>query len=135
MSQFRTPRKTSKYYVPGEVFLTTVHFCRQYPLWVSELAAAPDASKGVSYDRDRVQTSTQGDSTADLAMRRQMITRKKELVDDTAHEIAGPLDRWLIMGVGNGLTYFQLHDRGIPCGKDLYYDLRQKFYYELSKKI
>ena len=135
MSQFRTPTKKSKYYVPGEVFLTTVHFCRQYPLWVSELDTAPDTSTGISYDRDRVQTSTQGDATADLAMRRQMISRKKELVDDTAREVAGPMDRWLIMGVGNGLTYFQLHDRGIPCGKDMYYDMRQRFYYELSKKI
>ena len=135
MSQFRTPRKTSKYYVPGEVFLTTVHFCRQYPLWEAELAANPDTATGISYDRDRVQTSGGYDATAELAMHRQMIARKKELVDDTASEVAGPMDRWLILGVGSGLTFYQLQDRGIPCVKDMYYDLRRKFYYELSKKI
>ena len=135
MTQYRVPKKTSKYYVHEEVYKTIVHFCRQYPLWVSELAVEPDASKAVDYRKERVQSSNQYDPTSEIAMRRQQIAKKKELVDTTAREIAGPLDKWIVLGVGNGLTFYQLKERGTPCGKDVYYELRQKFYHQMSKKI
>lgn len=135
MTQYRTPRKTSKYYVPSEVYLTTVHFCRQYPLWASELDTEPDSGKAIDYSKEYVQHSNSFDGTSEIAMRRKMVADKKKLVEDTAHEVAGVMEKWLIMGVCYGLTYFQLLDRGIPCGKDMYYNLRQRFYYELSKRI
>ena len=45
------------------------------------------------------------------------------------------MEKWLRLGVCYGFTLYQLLDGGMPCGKKLYYSLRQKFYYELSKKI
>ena len=135
MTQFRVPRPSSKYYVPEQVYLTVVHFCRQYPLWKAELAIEPDTSKAIDYSSDRVQTSNQFDQTAEIAMDRKMIADKKEIVENTAREVAGVLAEWLLLGVGHGLTYYQLVDKGIPCGKDMYYDIRRKFYYVLSKRI
>lgn len=135
MTQFRTPRPSSKYYVPEQVYLTVVHFCRQYPLWKSELEMIPNTQKAIDYGRESVQTSNQFDQTSEIAMDRKMIADKKKLVDDVAHEVAGMLAEWLLLGVGHGLTYYQLADKGIPCGKDMYYDLRRKFYYVLSKRI
>lgn len=135
MTQYRLPKQTSKYYVPGEVYKTVVHFCRQYPLWEAELKVEPDTSKAIDYSREPVRTSNQSDQTSEIAMDRVMIAKKKQTVDNTAKEIAGDLRDWLILGVGHGLTYYQLMDKGIPCGKDMYYDLRQKFYYKLSKII
>lgn len=135
MTQYRIPKETSKFFVPGEVYLTVVHFCRQYPLWVSELKIDPDSGQAIDYSKEHVQTSSQFDSTSELAMRRVMISQKKQLVDSVAREVAGNMNEWLVMGVGNGLTFFQLRDRGMPCGKDMYYNMRQKFYYELSKRI
>ena len=85
MTQYRTPRPTSKYYVPEEVYKTTVHYCRQYPLWKQELEADPDASKAIDYSADRVQTSSQPDPTSDIAMRRATIRRKKETVEQGTH--------------------------------------------------
>lgn len=135
MTQYRTPKKTSKYYVPEEVYKTTVHFCRQYPLWVSELKADPDASNAIDYSKEHVQTSNQYDPTSEIAIRRASIASKKKLVDEVAHSIAGSMDKWLLLGIGNGLTYFQLQQMGVPCGKDMYYNMRQRFYFELSKRI
>lgn len=135
MTQYRTPKKTSKYYVPEQVYRTVVYFCRQYPLWVSELKVEPDTSKAIDYSTDRVQTSSQYDATSEIAMHRQMISKKKEMVDTVAHNVAGNMDEWLILGVGHGLTYYQLRERGIPCGKNMYSALRQRFYYEMSKLI
>ena len=135
MTQYRLPRKSSKYYIPGEEFLTVVHFCRQYPLWVAELAASADPMSGINYSGDRVQTSNQSDPTSDLAMRRNAIQQKKDIVDAVAAETAGDLAKWLVLGVGHGLTYYQLREAGIPCGKEIYYALRRKFYFDLSKRI
>ena len=135
MTQYRVPKKSSKYYVPEAVHKTVVNFCRQYPLWESELNITADSSRAIDYGKEHVQSSNQYDPTSKLGMRRAMISKKKQLIDSLAREIAGDLDQWLIMGVGNGLTFFQLQDRGIPCGKDMYYNMRQKFYYELSKRI
>jgi hypothetical protein len=135
MAQYRVPTKKSKYFVPAETYLTTVHYCRQYPLWKQELETEPDTSKGISYDKERVQSSNQYDATSDIAMRRQMIGRKKQLVDDTAALVGGPMAEWIILGVAHGLTYYQLQQRGMPCGKNMYYGLRQRFYFELSKEI
>lgn len=135
MTQYRIPKKTSKYYVPAEVYKTTVHFCRQYPLWKAELEIEPDDRKGQDYSGEHVQTSNQSDPTPELAMRRHMIRQKKELVEDLAHDIAGDDDKWLIMGVGYGFTHYQLADKGMLCTRDDYYNMRRKFYYELSKRI
>lgn len=135
MTQYRVPKKTSKYYVPEQVYLTVVHFCRQYPLWKAELEINPNTQKAIDYSRDVVQTSNQFDQTSEIAMDRKMIEDKKELVEKTAHEVAGVLAEWLLLGVGHGLTYYQLVDKGIPCGKDMYYDIRRKFYFVLSKRI
>jgi hypothetical protein len=135
MTQYRVPKKTSKYYVPEQVYLTVVHFCRQYPLWKAELEINPNTQKAIDYSRDVVQTSNQFDQTSEIAMDRKMIADKKELVEKTAHEVAGVLAEWLLLGVGHGLTYYQLVDKGIPCGKDMYYDIRRKFYFVLSKRI
>lgn len=135
MTAQRIPAKDNKYYVEKETFLTVLHFCRQYPLWISELAAIPVPINGISYDNESVQSSSDYDSTSELAMKRAAISRKKDVVDKCARKTAGDLAKWLIMGVGHGLTYYQLHERGIPCSRNTYYSIRHRFYYEMSKLI
>lgn len=135
MSQYRILSKNNKYYVEKELYLTTIHFCRQYPAWLAELEINPDSAKAITYDKDKVQTSACGDSTADLAIRRSELSKKAKLVEDIAAKVAGSMDRWLILGVCYGVPFYQLAEHGIPCGKDVYYSMRRAFYYEMSRKI
>ena len=135
MVQFRTPTERSKYYVPKEVYLTVIHFCRQYPLWVAELETEPDASKAITYDKERVQTSNQYDATSEIAMHRHMIAEKKDIIDRISAEVAGDLAQWLRLGVCYGLTFPDLEARGIPCAVNTYYRMRKRFYYEVAKVI
>lgn len=130
-----TPTQNSKYYVPKEVYLTVIHFCRQYPLWVAELETEPDASKAITYDKERVQTSNQYDATSEIAMHRHQISQKKEIIDRISSEVAGDMAQWLRLGVCYGLTYSDLEARGIPCASKTFYRMRKRFYYELSKVI
>lgn len=135
MTQIRIPQPNSKYYLPKEVFLTTIHYCRQYPYWIEELEALTDACKGIAYDKDRVQSSNSYDSTSDLGMKRAAMSRKIDLVRDTAKQVAGNQYKWLIQGCCYGKPFYALRHDGIPYGKDLYYKQRRRFYYELSQRI
>ena len=136
MSKHRAPSKNSKYYLPKETFLTVIHYCKQYPLWIDELNRLANTGRAIRYDQDRVQTSNDYDPTSSVAIRRAEILKKKETVDEVAIMVAGEImGGWLLKGVGDDKTYFDLHHEGMPCGKDLYYMLRRRFYYEMSKRI
>ena len=135
MSEHRVLSTKNKYYLPKETFLMVIHYCKQYPTWESELEALNGTNMGIAYDKVRVQTSNSYDSTAEIAVRRAEISRKKEVIDKTAQEVAGDLWHWLILGVCHDHPYYYLQHAGIPCGKDLYYKLRRIFYYEMAKKV
>ena len=135
MTQHRILSIKNQYYIPKEEFLTVLHYCRQYPLWVAELKADPDSSRAITYDKDRVQTSNVFDPTEAIGMRRAEIAAKKRGLEEVAREVGGALYDWIILGVCYGMTYYQLQERGIPCGKDMYYDRRRKFYYEIARRL
>lgn len=135
MSQHRILTTSNQYYIPKEEFLTVLHYCKQYPLWCAELATDPDSSKAITYDKERVQTSNQYNPTEEIAMRRAEIARKKRMLEEVVHEAATGLYDWMILGVCYGMTFYQLEQRGIPCGKNYYYDKRRRIYYEISRRI
>ncbi|MBR2255835.1 MAG: hypothetical protein IJ899_00530 [Blautia sp.] len=135
MTEHRTLSKQNKYYLPKETFLTVIHYCKQYPEWEAILNTNTDTVKAITYDKDRVQTSFDSDATADLAIRRAEISRKKDMIDQTAKDVGGSMWKWLILGVCFDSPYYRLAQQGIPCGKTYYYQLRRRFYYELAQLI
>lgn len=135
MSKYRIPSEKSKYYIPKEDYLTAIHYSLRYPLWKQEVADMANTARGISYDKDRVQSSNNYDSTFEAAVRIEEKQHKIQLIDDTIEMVAGDLTDFLRMGVCYGLTFDQLKGRGMPCEKDKYYLMRRHYYYELSKKI
>lgn len=126
--------KKSKYWLPAEEYATAYHYAKRYPLWEAELKTIGTLS-GVSYDSEAVQTSSCGNPTEAAGIKRQEITRKMDLVRDAAVVSAPEITDFLMLGVAYGLTYYQLAERGIPCGSRYYYERRRRFYWELAKKI
>lgn len=133
--RYRTPTKKSKYHIPREDYITAVHWCLRYPLWIAELRTLADTSKAITYDKDKVQTSNGYDATADTAIRRVELMKKVQLLESTAEKVDHDLKEYLILAVTQGLTIYQLIQRGMPYDKNVFSDRRQKFYYEISKKI
>ena len=133
--KYKTPSKRSKFFVPKEDYITAIHWCLRYPLWEAELKALPDTNRSMAYDNDKVQSSAKNDITADIAIRMEELERKKKLLDDTAKQVDFELKDYIILGVTQGLTVYQLLQRGMPCNKNEYIKKRQQFYYEISKKI
>lgn len=136
MGKYRTLSKNNKYYLPKHTYLTCLHYALQYRDWKAELDANRDTRGAIRYDKDKVQTSGY-DSTSETAIRMIEISDKCALVEDciTTACDGSNLDRWLKLGVCYGFTFYQLQDNKIPCGRKMYSNIKQRFYYELSKKI
>ncbi len=135
MSKYRTPSENSKYYIPKEDYLTAIHYSLRYPLWKEEVADMANTAGAIRYDKDRVQTSGNYDSTFEAAVRIAEKQHKLQLIDDTIHDVADGMDYWLRLGVCYGLTFDQLKGKGMPCEHKKYYLIRRMYYYKLSKKI
>lgn len=137
MSKYRTPKPSSKYAIPKEDYLTAIHYSLRYPLWKEEVDTMADTSKAITYDKDKVQTSFDYDSTFEAAVRitDSYAMQRIKLIDDTICLVAGGMDSWLRLGVCYGLTFNQLKGKGMPCEKDMYYTMRRRYYYELVKLI
>lgn len=137
MGKYRTLSESNQYYLPKHSYLACIHYALQYRDWVARLTADRDTRGAIQYDKDKIQTSNNYDSTSETAMRMVEITEKVNMIDDVIHTACGEtnLEKWVRLGVCYGFTVYQLLDDGMPCGKDLYYKVRQRFYYELYKKI
>ena len=138
------PTKNSKYYMQREDFLTALHYALRYASLYEEYQALTNTSKGIRYDLTKVQGSPLGDEVERLAIRRAELKDKLDKIERALKlsEDNDILREYLKKGVCFGLTYKQLQhiedthgNRGIPCGKDLYYEHRRRFYWELSKMI
>ncbi len=137
MGKYRAPSEKSKYYLPKEDYLTAIHYSLRYPLWKEEVETMADTSKAIAYDKDKVQSSSDYDSTFEAAVKivESNKQHKMQIVDDTIQKVAGGLDYWLRLGVCYGLTFDQIKGKGLPCERDAYYLMRRKYYYYLVQRI
>ena len=137
MSKYRTLSESNQYYLPKHTYLTCIHYALQYRDWVAMLTADRDTRGAIRYDKDKIQTSNDFDSTSATAMKMVEISEKVNMIDDIIYDVCdgSNLERWVKLGVCYGFAYFQLMQDGMPCGKNIYYEIRQKFYFELAKKI
>jgi len=131
-------RSTSmkKYNISPHRFMELYHFCLQYNEWKDELAYKCDGVKSIQIS-DMPGAHSNSDTTNDIAIRRAALSEKGELIEKTAMEADADIHKYILKAVTNeGITYNYLHTvMGIPCGKDMYYDRRRRFYWLLSKKI
>ena len=96
-----------------------------------------DTSRAICYDKDRVQTSGNYDSTFEAAVRitDSYAMQKIKMIDDIITLVADGMDYYLRLGVCYGLTFEQLKGKGMPCERDKYYLIRRHYYFELSREI
>lgn len=137
MGKYRVLSESNQYYLPKHTYLMCIHYALQYRDWVAMLNMNRDTRGAIRYDKDKVQITNDYDSTSETAMRMLNISKKVEIIDGVIHDACdgANLDEWIRLGVCYGFTVYQLLEQGMPCGKNMYYEIRQRFYYELSKKI
>lgn len=137
MSKNRVLSPKNKYYIPKEDYLTAIHYSLRYPLWLAELDDARDTSTAIRYDKDKVQTTPSGDMVYNAATRAIELSKKVDMIDSLIQQCARGkiMERFLRLGVCYGLTFDQLKQRDMPYERTAYYQMRQRYYYELSRLI
>jgi len=130
------PLNNKKYNISKHKFFEIYHFCLQYEEWKDELKYKTDTVKSIGIT-DMPSGSSIGDATAALGVRRAELSKKCEIIEQTAMETEGDLYPYILKAVTNeGISYHYLKTvMAIPCGKDMYYDRRRKFYWLMSNKI
>ncbi len=130
------PINEKKYDVNKHRFLELYHFCMQYNEWKDELKYKTDTVKSIEVT-DMPTSHGNGDATASLAIRRADLQRKCELIEQTAIEADPDIYQYIIKGVTTDYATYKYLSQvlGMPCGKDMYYNRRRKFYWLLSNKI
>lgn len=132
----RRNRYTGKYKLDKHEFLKAYHHAMCYNEWRQEYDALMDTTKAISYDGMPHAANT-ADTTALAAEKREALGRKMQLIEETVMEAEPEIYRYLLLAVTNeGVTYEYLRTiHHIPCGKDMFYDRRRKFYYLLCQRI
>lgn len=130
MPKYRVPK-----YIPKEDYNTALHYAKRYPVWKEELNTAPDTSRAIRYDTDKVQTSNNFDPVQTEAIRREAISRKVSMIDEIIDKTGKELAYFLRLGVCYGLNFNELEGKGIPCSRNTYYTIRRAFYIELASRI
>ncbi|MCI8793326.1 MAG: hypothetical protein HFG38_11140 [Eubacterium sp.] len=112
------------------------YFCQQYSEWKDMLKCSNHTVKSVVLSGMPGSHSFK-DQTSELAEKRVGWQEKIDLVEATAEEADPILKNFIIKAVTNdGVTYTYLSQRmEIPCGKNMYYEKRRKFYWLLDKKL
>lgn len=129
--------KKNPYWLAPEKFMEVYYFTLQYPEWKKEYESSL-GTRGMSYDGMPGSTFRAGSETEDLAVKLMSLSNKIDLVRNTVHEacVGFPgMEPYLLRGVTErGITYNTLLHAGIPYNRNIYYNLRHKFYYTLSQK-
>lgn len=123
--------RRNPYYVNKHRTLELKHFCMQFEDWKQEYVKLIVLK---SYGYGEVKGSDISDQTSKVAMRAAELDQKMTMVKKCCKEAGGDIWTWLFMGVTCGLSYGTLQARGLPCGKDYYYERYRKFFWMLDKE-
>lgn len=126
--------RLSKYNISKERYRELKYFCLQYPDWKKELTVADTVKAAVAKDDGGNHGSAVSDCTSELAAKRIELQRKCSVVEAAAVQADDFINQYIIEAVTGDLSYTYLRTvRGIPCGKNQFYEARRKFFYNLSK--
>lgn len=128
--------KKNPYYVSKHRMYELIHFCLQYPEWKKTCNGIDELYfKSPNLDKIKTITNEPSDPTAELAMKRMRCYENMKLVEDIAYKADEVLANYILLAVTEDLRYETIKSRlNIPCGRDMFYDRRRRFFWLLDKK-
>lgn len=128
--------KRNEYWISKHAFYTAYHYALQYNEWRDEYERISGGVRAVKYD-GMPHGNTVGNPTESAGIRSAELSKKMEMVQETARQADPTIVKYLLKAVTNeGITYDYLRGiMGIPCGHNQYYKARRRFYYLLSQKL
>lgn len=119
------------YHIGKHRMLELKHFCLQYEEWRQEYVKL---SVLMSYGYGERRGSDISDRTSTIATKAAELNGKMTMVKKCSKEAGGDIWTWLFEAVVCGLSFSDLEGRGIPCGRDYYYERYRKFFWMLDKE-
>ena len=125
--------KRSVYWLDKHRYYELKHFCMQYPLWKDILVSMDGFSKN-QYVEKIITNTGYGRPTEDAAIARLYYADRIDMINKTADLVDPVIGKYLLRGVALGVSYDILKTgMDIPCGREYYYDIYRRFFYELDK--
>lgn len=136
MPNVRPTSKWTRWQISKYAFRTAYNYALQYGEWLDEYRTALYNLQSPQLN-GMPHSGTVSNPTEMLGIRANELKAKTDLIEETVKETDPALFPWLLKAVTNeGVTYNYLRTvMQIPCGKNIYYEARRKFYYLLAKKI
>lgn len=128
------PLNEEKYNISNYRFRELYYFCLQYNDWVKEVRENRLLS---SIEQGEVRGGSIGRPTESSGIRNAELTRRIELIEQTAIEADPEIYQYILLNVTNegyGYTHLRMV-KGLKVGKNKFYHGRRRFYYLLSKKL
>ena len=137
MSRGRKPSIKSPYYLPGKAYSLAMEYANNYDMWMAELTALRNQSKGIDYSKDKVQSFGGYDPTEAAAIDIAELQSKLDKIDETLMEVSEDMANYIKLAVCYGYTYRQLTMGRLkmPLNKNDFGRIKHHFYFELYKKI
>lgn len=132
------PLNKKKYGISKHAFMTAYSYCLQYPEWKRDLEEQGSIVGSPGFD-GMPSGNGGGDPTSRLAERRIELESKMQNVESAARmatEKAPGLYRYLLEYVTTeGATFNWMKQKGIPCERTYFYEIRRYFYWIMAKNI
>jgi hypothetical protein len=135
MTKRRDLRLKDKYNISTKRYRELFYFCLQYPEWQNELYYLTDFLKSPELSGMPHGTG-KSDLTAKFAIRRAELSKKCELIKQTALEADSEIYQYIVKNVTTdyaGYDYLCMV-MNMPCGREKFYKSRRRFFYLLDKK-
>lgn len=128
--------RLEKYGITRKRYKELCGFCEQYPDWKLELEQHTDTLKSKGIDgMPLMPEGNTSDPTALLAIKRDAMSKKVELIESVAKEAAPDLWKYLIKSVCFEQPFWYIRDiMNIPCSEHMFYDSRRYFFYLLDQR-
>ena len=122
--------QSNPYWISKHRYYELKHFCMQYPEWRRALLAISEYRSGLVGEKG----TGKADPTAALASRRIALSKRIDILEQTAYQTDPVIGTYILKGVISGLSYDSTKARiEIPCCKDVYYHLYRRFFWLLDR--
>ena len=127
--------ETNRYWIEKHRYYELKHFCLQYPLWRHAYNSLIDYPGSWPQLVPPCKTNAVSDPVTKHIDERLYYADRMKMVERVAKETDEELSCYILEAITEGISYDHLKARtGIPCCKDVYYDLYRRFFWLLNKE-
>ena len=125
----------NRYWIEKHRYYELKHFCMQYPLWRHAYTSLVDYPGSWPQTIPPCKTNAVNDPVMKHLDERIFYADRMKMVEHAAKETDEELACYILKAITEGISYDLLRARtGIPCCKDIYYDLYRRFFWLLDKE-